>query len=113
MQCADIVIDNNICGEIRVVYLQLIHEFNESQFLPEEQKLLNTIAERVGNYIFHQRLRNSFICLILVWNIKARMVTARFCLSQTLINIGSGDSGWPNVSAILSISTGLELKLFT
>lgn len=59
MQCADIVIDNNICGEIRVVYLQLIHEFNESQFLPEEQKLLNTIAERVGNYIFHQRLRNS------------------------------------------------------
>ncbi len=59
MQRADIVIDNNICGEILISYLQLIREFNGSQFLPEEQKLLNTIADRIGNYIFQQRLRNS------------------------------------------------------
>jgi len=62
-QSADIVIDNNICGEIRVVYLQLIREVNGNQFLPEEQKLLNTIAERIGNYLFHQRLRNSVAVL--------------------------------------------------
>lgn len=63
MESADIVIDNNICGEIRVVYLQLIREINGSQFLPEERKLLNTIADRVGNFIFHQRLRNSLKAL--------------------------------------------------
>jgi predicted nucleotidyltransferase len=63
MQRADIVIDNNISGEILISYLQLIREFNGSQFLPEEQKLLNTIADKVGNYIFHQRLRNSLRAL--------------------------------------------------
>lgn len=59
MQSADIVIDNNISGAISVVYLQYIREINGSQFLPEEQKMLNTIADRIGNYLFHQRLRNS------------------------------------------------------
>lgn len=59
MQKAEIVIDNCICGDITVSYIVLIREFNGSQFLPEEQKLLNTIADRVGNYIFQQRLRNS------------------------------------------------------
>ncbi|MHC1778228.1 MAG: nucleotidyltransferase domain-containing protein [Lentimicrobium sp.] len=63
MQRADIVIDNNISGEIIVSYLQLIREFNGSQFLPEEQILLNTIAGKAGNYIFHQRLRNSLRAL--------------------------------------------------
>ena len=63
IQKAEIVIDNNVSGEISVVYLQLIREFNGSQFLPEEQKLLNTIADRVGNYLFQQRLRNSFKAL--------------------------------------------------
>jgi hypothetical protein len=59
MQRAELVIDNNICGEIEIAYLQLIREFNGSQFFPEEQKLLNTIAERVSNYLFQQRLRNT------------------------------------------------------
>ncbi|MFH1118799.1 MAG: nucleotidyltransferase domain-containing protein [Bacteroidota bacterium] len=63
IQKADIVIDNNISGEICVSYLQLIREFNGNQFLPEEQKLLNTITERVSNYIFQQRLRNSLKAL--------------------------------------------------
>jgi hypothetical protein len=63
MQQADIVIDNNISGEIKISYLQFIREFNGSQFLPEEQKLLNTIADRVGNFIFQQRLRNSLRAL--------------------------------------------------
>ena len=63
IQKADIVVDNNVSGEITVTYLQLIREFNGSQFLPEEQKLLNTISDRVGNYLFQQRLRNSFKAL--------------------------------------------------
>jgi len=32
---------------------------NDSQFLPEEQKLLNTIATKVGNYIFSKRLKRT------------------------------------------------------
>lgn len=63
MQRAEIVIDNSICGEITVSYIILIREFNGSQFLPEEQKLLNTIADRIGSYIFQQRLRNSLKAL--------------------------------------------------
>lgn len=59
MQKAELIIDNNICGEIEIAYLQLIREFNGSQFFPEEQKLLNTIAERVSNFLFQQRLRNT------------------------------------------------------
>lgn len=56
---ADVVIDNSISGEIRVVYTQLIQEHKGGQFYPEEQRLINTIADRIGNYIFQQRLRNS------------------------------------------------------
>ncbi|NTW26441.1 MAG: hypothetical protein HGA37_17215 [Lentimicrobium sp.] len=59
MQKAELIIDNSICGEIEIAYLQLIREFNGSQFFPEEQKLLNTIAERVSNFLFQQRLRNT------------------------------------------------------
>ena len=55
-QSADIIIDNNIVGKIQVYYTQLIRLLNNSQFLPEEQKLLNTIANRLSNYIFHKKL---------------------------------------------------------
>ena len=56
VQSADIVIDNNIVGEIQVFYTQLIRLLNNSQFLPEEQKLLNNITDRLSNYIFHKKL---------------------------------------------------------
>jgi len=55
-QSADIIIDNNIVGKIQVFYTQLIRLLNNSQFLPEEQKLLNNIADRLSNYIFHKKL---------------------------------------------------------
>jgi predicted nucleotidyltransferase len=59
VQSADLVIDNNIAGKIEVYYNQFIREVHGSQFLPEEQKLLNTIAERVSSFIFSQRLRHT------------------------------------------------------
>jgi len=59
MQSAEINIDGNIAGEIQVSYTQFIRLTGDSQFLPEEQKLLNTIAERVSRYIFNQKLRKS------------------------------------------------------
>jgi hypothetical protein len=58
-QKSDIVIDNNIVGEIQVYYTQFIKLVNNCQFLAEEQKLLNTIAERLSNYIFYQKLQQT------------------------------------------------------
>jgi predicted nucleotidyltransferase len=58
-QHADIIIDNNILGKIQVFYTQFIRLLNNSQFLPEEQKLLNTIVNRLGNYFFHKKIKHT------------------------------------------------------
>lgn len=58
-QTAEINIDGNIAGEIQVYYTQLIRLTGDSQFLPEEQKLLNTISERLSRYVFYQKLKKS------------------------------------------------------
>ena len=47
-QKSDIVIDSNIIGEIQVYYTQFIRLINNSQFIAEEQKLLN----------IHRKLKN-------------------------------------------------------
>lgn len=51
MQQADLVIDNNISGKIKICYS------SNSQFLPEEQKLLQSISEMIGDSIFHRNLK--------------------------------------------------------
>jgi len=56
MQHADIVVDDQVLGKIEVFYTQFIKMVTDSQFLPEEQKLLDTIAEKIGAYIFNSRL---------------------------------------------------------
>lgn len=58
MQRAELVIDNHVSGEINVCYTQNVQEA-DNPFLPEEQKLLKTIAERLGQHIFYQRLKKS------------------------------------------------------
>ncbi len=58
-QHADIIVDDNVVGEIKVVYTQLIHETKGNQFLPEEQKLLNTIAQRIAYCLFRKQLRQT------------------------------------------------------
>ncbi len=63
VQQADIII-NNICfGQIKVVYTQLIKEINGSQFLPEEQQLLNTLAKRIGYYLFFRKVSKILVLL--------------------------------------------------
>lgn len=57
MQQADLVVDNNLVGEIRICYTDLIRLVNNSQFLEEEQKLLNAIAERISACIFDRKLK--------------------------------------------------------
>jgi len=59
MQFADIAIDDNILGKIEVFYTSFRKMVFDSQFLPEEQKLLNTIAGRISTYIFNKRLEKS------------------------------------------------------
>lgn len=59
MQTAEINIDGNITGEIQVCYTQLIRLTGDSQFLPEEQRLLNAITVRLSRYIFYRKLKKS------------------------------------------------------
>lgn len=56
-QEADIVLDQNVAGRIDVVYTHNVEKLGIGIFLPEEQKLLNTIAESLGHHIFLRRLR--------------------------------------------------------
>jgi hypothetical protein len=56
VQSADIVVDDKVFGKIEVFYTQFRKLVGNSQFLPEEQKLLNTIAANIGTYIFNDKL---------------------------------------------------------
>jgi len=56
---SDIIVDNNIIGNIIVVYTQMIRMVNNNQFLPDEQKLLNVIALMVGNFLFNKKLEKT------------------------------------------------------
>jgi len=58
MQRAEIVIDNHVSGEIQVCYVQKVGD-NAPGFLPEEQKLLNAIADHLSRFIFHRRLKKT------------------------------------------------------
>lgn len=58
MQRAEIVIDNHVSGEIQVCYVQKVGE-DAPGFLPEEQKLLNAIADYLSRFIFHRRLKKT------------------------------------------------------
>lgn len=56
-QNSELIVDNNIIGKINVFYTNI--PFNEECFLPEEQKLLNTIAKRLSLFIFQDRLEKT------------------------------------------------------
>lgn len=58
-QQTDIVVDNNVVGKIEVFYTQMIREIDGSQFLPEEQKLLNTITQKLEDYLFTRMLKKT------------------------------------------------------
>ncbi|MCU0370883.1 MAG: nucleotidyltransferase domain-containing protein, partial [Bacteroidales bacterium] len=58
IQRAEIVIDNHVSGEIQVCYLQELSG-QAPTFLPEEQKLLNVIADHLSRFIFHRRLKKT------------------------------------------------------
>ncbi len=53
-QKSNIVINNKIIGKIIVCYTKPIK--NQRVFLPEEQKLLNSITQKISNFISYQNL---------------------------------------------------------
>lgn len=56
----DIVVQENVVGKILVYYTKEVPMVEGSPFHKEEKKLLNTIAERLGHFILHQKLKNVF-----------------------------------------------------
>jgi len=58
LQFSNIVIDNHVAGDIQICYSHNI-EGTGNPFLPEEQKMLNTIAERLSMFIFFRRLKKT------------------------------------------------------
>ncbi|MBL0176867.1 MAG: nucleotidyltransferase domain-containing protein [Ignavibacteria bacterium] len=56
----DLVVQDRAEGTIEVYYLLEVPSADEGPFLKEERKLLDTIADRVGHHLMHQRLRNMF-----------------------------------------------------
>jgi pyruvate,water dikinase len=59
-QCAGITVQGQRAGEICVHYCEEICAGDGGPFLPEELKLVETIAERIGHFVLHQRLRAAF-----------------------------------------------------
>ena len=55
VQAAPLSVDGAVIGKIEVAYLERRAEQDEGPFLREERRLLDAIAERVGNIIEHRR----------------------------------------------------------
>ncbi|MCD4829681.1 MAG: nucleotidyltransferase domain-containing protein [Candidatus Cloacimonetes bacterium] len=56
-QTVDIMVDGKKAGQIEVYYAQSDVLVKQCPFLPEEKKLLGTIADRLSHYITHRRLK--------------------------------------------------------
>jgi hypothetical protein len=67
IQKAGIVIDNHVSGEIQVCYVQKVFD-KDPVFLPEEQKLINAIADHLSRFIFHRRLKKTLESSLLAEN---------------------------------------------
>lgn len=69
---ANIVIQDKIVGKISVYYKKEMPRIDIGPFLKEEEKLLRTIADRVGHFILHNRLRDVFDEIQTVKTVKKR-----------------------------------------
>jgi pyruvate, water dikinase len=55
-QASPIRVQGEIVGTVEVVYRRAMPEADEGPFLKEERKLLDTVAERIGQVLLHRRL---------------------------------------------------------
>ncbi len=54
---ADIVVQDMVVGTITVYYIQDMPAADDGPFLKEETRLISTIAERLGHFIMHQKMK--------------------------------------------------------
>ncbi|MCJ7734714.1 MAG: GAF domain-containing protein, partial [Anaerolineales bacterium] len=59
-QHAEIILQDQTVGRISVYYTEEKPELDEGPFLSEERRLINTIANQVGNFLLHQHLEDIF-----------------------------------------------------
>lgn len=57
---SNIKVQEHVVGVIEVYYLVELPSVGEGPFLKEERKLINTIADRIGNYLLHRQLKSVF-----------------------------------------------------
>jgi pyruvate, water dikinase len=60
VQSASVIVQDRTVGRISVYYTVEMPQADEGPFLKEEGKLIHTIADRLGHFILHQRLRGVF-----------------------------------------------------
>lgn len=59
MQSSEVIVGEHVAGKIEIAYTQLIRLHKGSAFLPEEQKLLNTITSTLGRTLFRRKLKST------------------------------------------------------
>ncbi len=59
-QYSEIIVQDQVVGRISVFYLDEKAEEDEGPFLFEERRLINTIADQVGNFLLQHRLQDVF-----------------------------------------------------
>ena len=57
VQSADMVVQGRVVGRVNVQYTREMPLADEGPFLAEEGRLIRTIADRLGHFVLHQRLR--------------------------------------------------------
>ncbi|MBR9974676.1 MAG: nucleotidyltransferase domain-containing protein [Bacteroidetes bacterium] len=57
---AKIVVQDKVEGSLEIFYTREVGSADEGPFLNEERKLINTIADRIGHFLLHQRLKSVF-----------------------------------------------------
>jgi pyruvate,water dikinase len=60
MQSTPITLEEEILGYIEVYYTEEMPEEDEGPFLKEERKLIDTISDRLGHFILHNKLKTVF-----------------------------------------------------
>jgi hypothetical protein len=58
-QSADIMVQDRVVGRVVVCYLEERPREHTGPFLEEEERLIRTIADRLGHFILYQRLRDA------------------------------------------------------
>jgi len=102
---AEIEVDNKVEGRIEVFYTRHRKFHQASPFLQEEQRLLKTIARRIGDYIFSKKLVNSIEVLK-----KEHNRTEDF---PAEIISGQSDTHWKwRLSMVQAIAEKADFKMF-